>query len=100
MEELCQSVYPIYTSAWLATGKLYSIVAGHSESRNMLAVIGTYTGMILLNGICDYDTYPPADQSWLSTFDTPEHFPITIVFETSTTCTKASLGSIIGRRRF
>ena len=78
---------------WVATGKLYSIVGGKGE----LAVIGTYTGVTLLHGIYnDCDIFPPADQSWLSTFDTPEYLPIVILHQTYQT--RAFIGSIIAQR--
>ena len=78
---------------WLATGKLYSILGGERE----FAVIGTYTGVTLLHGVYkDYEILPPADQSWLSTFDTPEHLPIAILNQTYKT--SAFIGSIIAQR--
>ena len=44
---------------WLAVGKLYSIVAGRSEGRDrdVFAVIGTYTGVMLLKDISDCHMY-------------------------------------------
>ena len=85
---------------WLAVGKLYSIVAGDSEGRDVFAVIGTYTGVLLLKDIYDFQLYSPADQSWLSTFDTPEHLPIAIIVaENPISSPKVSqIGSITGRR--
>ena len=79
--------------SWLATGKLYSIIV---RCKRHITVIGTYTGEILLNDKYDCDVFPPADQSWLSTFVTPEHLPIAILCQR--TGSWASLGSIIGRR--
>ena len=76
----------------LATGKLYSLLGGRSG----FAVVETYTGEILLSDIYSPDIYPPADQSWLSTFDTPEHLPIAILYRT--TNKGSSIGSIIARR--
>ena len=81
---------------WVATGKLYSILGGVSESKKVFAVIGTYTGEILLYDVYDYSMFPPVDQSWLSTFDVPEHLPIAIEFQTLYTV--SSIGSIIARR--
>ena len=91
--------------SWLATGKLYSILEGKNEfGQCHFAVIETYTGVVLILHTCTalMSRLPPADQSWLSTFDTPEHLPIAMYFQTNLvdfqTNVRLSIGSIIARR--
>ena len=80
--------------SWLATGKLYSILGGKRE----FAVVGTLTGVTLLHGIDDdYGIFPPADQSWLSNFDTPEYLPIASI-RRHIHETRVLIGSIIAHR--
>ena len=89
---LCQ--YPYV----LATGNMYSILRGGNE----FVVTATYTGQILLR--CNYsikrDMIPraPAEQSWLSSFDSPEILSITTQHVCGLENPDACIATLIARR--
>ena len=85
-----------YCRLIVATGNLYSVLRGPG---GRFAVVETYRGTVLLSGqFRALEMYPPMDQSWLSTFDTPEYLPIATLYQYTCSSEEAVIGSIIARR--
>ena len=86
---LCQPPYV------LATGNMYSILGGGNE----IVVTATYTGQILLRCIkSDMISLGPAEQSWLSSFDSPENLSISTQYEYRREHPDACIATLIARR--